>query len=101
MPGLLCVSVSLCLCVSVVNPYFATGSTCGFQRSTGLRAAATSSSREMRVLYGASAMISGFSSASCAIAFIASMNWSSSSFDSLSVGSIISAPCTTSGKLTV
>ena len=50
----------------------------GFQRSTGLRAAAASSSRPMRVECGACNTSSGFSTASRAIDRIASMNWSNS-----------------------
>src|SRR5205085_7478532 len=46
----------------------------GFQRSTGLRAAAASSRRPMRVECGAFRTISGSSMASRAIARIASMN---------------------------
>src|SRR5208282_1529355 len=64
----------------------------GFHLSTGLRAAAVSSRREMRALCGASRTNCGSSSASSAIDFMASMKRSSSSFGSLSVGSIISAP---------
>src|SRR5262249_49347122 len=70
----------------------------GFHRSTGLRAAAASSSLPMRVLCGADLTSSGSASASRAIDFIASMNRSSSSRPSLSVGSIIIAPGATSGK---
>src|SRR5215813_12500651 len=73
----------------------------GFQRNTGLRAAAVSSNRETRVVCGAVLTSSGSSSASSAIDFIASTNKLNSSRDSLSVGSIINAPCTTSGKETV
>src|SRR3984893_14330162 len=73
----------------------------GFQRSTGLRAAAVSSRREMRVLCGASSTNCGSSSTSSAIDFMASMNRSSSSLGSLSVGSIISAPGTISGNAVV
>src|SRR5262249_24243997 len=46
----------------------------GFQRRQGLRAAVASSSRPMRVECGAFSNSSGVSSASCAIARIASMN---------------------------
>ena len=73
----------------------------GRQRRIGFRAAVTSSRREMRVECGADFTSSGVSSASRAIERIASMNRSSSSSDSLSVGSIISAPFTINGKLTV
>src|SRR5437588_1736751 len=73
----------------------------GFQRSTGLRAAAVSSSRQSRVECGASSTIWVSSSTSCAIDFIASMNKSSSALSSLSVGSIISAPGTISGNAVV
>ena len=45
--------------------------------------------------------ISGFDFASSAIAFMASMNPSRSALDSVSVGSIMMAPSTTSGKYTV
>src|SRR5579872_720096 len=72
--------------------------TYGFQRSTGLRAAVVSSMRETRVLCGALNTTSGVSSTSFAIDFMASMKRSSSSLDSLSVGSIISAPGTISGN---
>src|SRR5947208_8429283 len=51
----------------------------GFQRSTGLRAAATSSNRETRVEWGASSTIFGSSSTSSAIERMASMKRSSSS----------------------
>src|SRR6187431_1544222 len=64
----------------------------GFQRTIGLRAAVTSSTRAMRVRCGAFVTNSGFSSTSFAMDFIASMNRSSSAFGSVSVGSIIRAP---------
>ncbi len=46
---------------------------CGFQRSTGLRAAVTSSKRETRVLCGAFSTVCGSFSHSSAMAFMASM----------------------------
>src|SRR5256885_14855204 len=64
----------------------------GFQRSTGLRAAAVSSSRDTRVECGASSTVWGSSSTSSAIDFIASMNRSISSLDSLSVGALMIEP---------
>src|SRR5262245_27926436 len=70
----------------------------GFHRSMGLRAAAASSSLPIRVVWGADLTSSGSASASRAIDFMASMNKSSSSRPSLSVGSIIIAPGATSGK---
>jgi hypothetical protein len=75
--------------------------TAGFQRNTGFLAAAVSSSRETRVECGASSTVRGSSCTSSAIDFIASMNKSISSFDSLSVGSIIRAPGTINGKAVV
>src|SRR6267143_1092447 len=60
----------------------------GFQRSIGLRAAPTSSSRRTRVVCGAVFTISGFVAASSAMDFIASMKRSHSDLDSDSVGSI-------------
>lgn len=73
----------------------------GFQRNTGFLAAAVSSNRETRVECGASSAICGSSFTSSAIDFIASMNKSISSLDSLSVGSIIRAPGTISGNAVV
>src|SRR5581483_4531466 len=73
----------------------------GFHRSTGRRAAVTSSTRLIRVPCGAVLTSSGSDSTSSAIEIIASINWSSSSLLSVSVGSIIIAPRTISGKLTV
>ena len=73
----------------------------GASEGSALRAAWTSSSRDTRVECGAVFTTSGLSSTSFAIERIALINRSSSSRDSLSVGSIISAPCTISGKLTV
>ena len=55
----------------------------------------------MRVVCGAFSTTSGVFSHSSAMLFIASMNKSNSSSDSLSVGSIISAPCTIIGNDTV
>src|SRR5580765_7057373 len=73
----------------------------GFQRRMGLLAAAVSSRRLTRVECGASRTVCGSSSTSSAIDFIASTKRSISSLDSLSVGSIISAPGTISGKAVV
>src|SRR6478752_6491979 len=73
----------------------------GFHRNIGFLAAAVSSSRFTLVVCGAFLTNSGSSSASRAIDFIASTSKSSSSSDSLSVGSIMIAPCTTSGNDTV
>src|SRR5579871_3425129 len=73
----------------------------GFHRSTGRRAAVTSSTRLVRVVCGACSTSCGSVSTSFAMDAMASMNWSSSSLPSVSVGSIMSAPCTISGKLTV
>src|SRR5215831_21316507 len=73
----------------------------GFHLSTGFLAAAVSSSLDTRVECGAACTICGSSSTSSAIDFMASMNRSISSFDSLSVGSIIMAPGTISGKAVV
>ncbi len=73
----------------------------GFQRRIGLRAAATSSRRLMRVECGAVFTRLGVASASTAMERIASMNKSHSCFDSDSVGSIIIAPGTMSGKAVV
>src|SRR5579875_3346632 len=84
--------------VSISTPLSAAGA---FQRSTGFLAAVVSSSREMRVECGALLTSSGFSSTSRATCRIASTNKSSSSRDSLSVGSIINAPGTISGNDTV
>src|ERR1051326_5897201 len=69
-----------------------------FQRSTGFRAARASSRRRTGVVCGALRTSSGRSSLSRAMAIIASQNASSSSFGSLSVGSIINAPETMSGR---
>src|SRR3954463_14319639 len=71
------------------------------QRTIGFRAAVTSSTRLVRVVCGAPVSFSGSSSTSFAIEIMASMNKSNSCFDSVSVGSIMSAPCTINGKLTV
>ena len=73
----------------------------GFHRKTGFLAAAVSSNRETRVECGASSTVCGSSSTSSAIDFMASMNKSSSSFGSLSVGSIMSAPGTIRGNAIV
>src|SRR5262249_41409645 len=67
-------------------------------RSTGLRAAAASSKRRRGARCGAVRTFSGSVSASRATAIIASTNASIDSLLSDSVGSIISAPGTTSGK---
>ena len=67
-------------------------------RRTGFLAAAASSNRLRRVVSGALFSFSGSVSASAAMAIIASMKRSSSAIPSLSVGSIMSAPCTISGK---
>ena len=75
--------------------------TAGFHRKTGFLAAAVSSNRETRVECGASSTVCGSSSTSSAIDFIASMNRSISYFDSLSVGSIMSAPGTINGNAVV
>ncbi len=53
------------------------------------------------MVYGAFRAISGSSAASSRISRTASANWSSRSFVSVSVGSIISASSTSSGKYTV
>ncbi len=79
----------------------ALGELFGFQRSTGLRAAPTSSSRPTRVECGAVFTSSGSLAASSAMERMASMNRSHSSFDSDSVGSIISAPGTIKGNAVV
>src|ERR1700756_2753872 len=84
--------------VSSVTPFGAAGP---FQRRMGSRPAVVSSSRCTRVVCGAVCTSSGFSSASRAICFNASISRSSSSRLSLSVGSIIIAPCTTSENETV
>src|ERR1035438_10348444 len=73
----------------------------GFQRNTGFLAAAVSSNRDTRVVCGASSTVCGSSSTSSAIDFIASINRSISSLDSLSVGSIMSSPGTISGNAVV
>src|SRR5580765_1900591 len=70
----------------------------GFHRRTGFLAAVVSSRRDTRVECGASSTVCVSSSTSRAIDFMASTNRSISSFDSLSVGSIIRAPGTISGK---
>jgi hypothetical protein len=70
------------------NPYFTTGDF----------AARTSSSRRTGLWWGASFSSSGVSAASRAIASIASQNASRVSFVSVSVGSIIRASGTISGK---
>ena len=67
----------------------------------GFRAACTSSMRETRVEWGADFTSSGVSSTSLAMERMAAINRSSSYTDSLSVGSIINAPWTIIGKLTV
>ena len=85
----------------MVEYYSAADFACFFHLRIGWRAARTSSRREMRVVCGAFRTVSGASSHSLAIDFIASMNRSNSSFDSLSVGSIIIAPGTISGNETV
>src|SRR5215831_2352048 len=64
----------------------------------GCLAAPVWSSRRTDVVTGASWIRCGFSCASRAIWIIASQNSSSVSFDSVSVGSIISASSTMSGK---
>ena len=64
-------------------------------------AAFTSSTRLVRVKCGAVFTVSGSVSISLAIEIMASMNRSSSRLPSVSVGSIIMAPRTISGKLTV
>jgi len=70
----------------------------GRHRSTGRRAARVSSSRATRVLWGASRTVAGSVRASSAMRSIAFANSSSVSRVSVSVGSIMSAPLTTSGK---
>src|SRR5262245_24722694 len=70
----------------------------GRHRSTGRRAARVSSRRPTRVVCGAWRTRSGSVRASVAIARMAAMNSSRVSRDSVSVGSIMSAPFTTSGK---
>src|SRR5207249_2191698 len=62
------------------------------QRSTGLRAAITSSRRVTRVECGAVFTFSGSATHSSAMSRIAAMNRSNSSLLSVSVGSIIIAP---------
>ncbi len=74
------------------------GSFGGVHRSRGWRAASVWSSRRTGVVTGASWTSCGFDSASRAIWIMASQNSSSVSFDSVSVGSIISASSTMSGK---
>src|ERR1051326_1852340 len=64
----------------------------GFHRNTGLRAAVVSSTRLAPVGGGAPLSLWGSVSTSFAIEIMASINWSSSSFLSVSVGSIMSAP---------
>ena len=73
----------------------------GFQRSLGFRAAKTSSNLLVFTLCGACRRRSGFSFASSAMVIIVSMNRSSPSLLSDSVGSIIRAPLTTRGKYMV
>src|SRR5260221_14566437 len=75
----------------------------GRQRSTGLRAAAVSSRRRRGVRYGAPWNHSAASPALArrASALTTAMKWSSASLLSVSVGSISSAPWTTSGKYIV
>src|SRR5262245_30865660 len=73
----------------------------GFQRRIGRRAAVTSSTLLVRVVCGAVFTSCGSDSTSFAIEIIALMKVSSSCLLSVSVGSIIRAPCTMSGKLTV
>src|SRR5690242_1306814 len=73
----------------------------GFHRSTGRRAAVTSSTRLVRVLCGAWSTSCGSVSTSLAMEIMASIKLSNSSLPSVSVGSIMSAPRTISGKLTV
>src|SRR5262249_61114099 len=70
----------------------------GVHLSRGWRAAPVWSSRRTGVVTGASWIRWGFSCASRAIWIIASQNSSSVSFDSVSVGSIISASSTMRGK---
>src|SRR5213078_352067 len=67
-------------------------------RNTGCRAARASSRRRTGVVCGALRTSSGRSSHSRAMAIMASQNASSSSFGSLSVGSIMRAPETMRGK---
>src|SRR4029079_3160762 len=67
-------------------------------RTTGSFAALTSSSRRTGRVSGACLRVSGSFAASSAIERIAATNSSSRSFVSVSVGSIISASWTTSGK---
>src|SRR5205814_628765 len=69
----------------------------GFHRNTGLREAVTSSTRLVRVPCGAVLTICGSVSISLAIEIIASMNRSISCLPSVSVGSIMRAPCTING----
>src|SRR5262249_10996578 len=73
----------------------------GCQRSVGLRAARASSRRPTRDQCGADFTSSGSFSASSLMRIIASAKASIVSFDSVSVGSIMSAPFTTRGKYTV
>ena len=70
----------------------------GVQRRSGWRAARVWSRRRTGVVRGASWITSGFDSASRAIWIMASQNASIVSLDSVSVGSIINASSTTSGK---
>jgi len=70
----------------------------GTQHSTSCLAASTSSTRPTGVMCGASWSRSGFSCASRAIALSALAKASSVSLLSVSVGSIISASGTISGK---
>src|SRR5215213_3866274 len=76
-------------------------SSTGRQRTTGRFAAPASSSRRTGVVCGALLATSGSSFASSRIERTTSAKWSSRSFTSVSVGSIISASSTSSGKYTV
>src|SRR5437867_4265670 len=73
----------------------------GFQRRMGRRAAVTSSTLLVRVECGAVLTSCGSDSTSLAIEIIALINRSSSCLLSVSVGSIMRAPRTIRGKLTV
>src|SRR5512139_1026941 len=75
--------------------------TCPVHFKIGFLAAAASSNRLRLVLAGASLRSVGSVSASLAMAFMTSTKRSSSPRASLSVGSTMSAPWTTSGKYTV
>jgi hypothetical protein len=74
---------------------------CRFQRSLGFLATKTLSSRLVFTLWGACRRRSGFTFASSAIVIMGWMNRSSPSLLSDSVGSIIRATLTTSGKYIV